>query len=285
MIAILTWNIQAGLGVDGAVDLGRIAGVVHEMADPDVVCFQEVARDIPVFGADALGDQVAELRDLFPGYEMFFGPVFDATAGNSLRQRFGNLVMSRIPVQGCRHHLLPRPSAPDVQHMQRQATELLVDAGGESLRVVSTHLEYFVAAQRVAQVERLLELHAEACDNARNPPIVTDFGPYSGAAGTCNAIFCGDFNFRPEDPEYAAMTRRPDGDMPPFLDAWKIANGERPHDPTCGIFDRAQWPGGPHCRDYFFVSEGLDARVEHVEVNTESDASDHQPLAIRIATG
>ncbi len=43
---ILSWNIQFGKGVDGAVDLGRIARRSLEfgrVAPPDVICFQEVA--------------------------------------------------------------------------------------------------------------------------------------------------------------------------------------------------------------------------------------------------
>ena len=41
---IITWNVQSGLGVDGRVDLGRIAAAVRELGDPDIICFQEVAE-------------------------------------------------------------------------------------------------------------------------------------------------------------------------------------------------------------------------------------------------
>lgn len=280
---ILTWNIQCGLGVDGIVDLGRIENVVREMGNPDVICFQEIARHMSVFGAEILGDQVAELQERFSEHEVFFGPVVDTYGEGSARQQFGNLMMSRVPVHGCRHHLLPRPAAPGAQHMPRQATELLVEADGEPLRIVATHLEYFVPAHRTAQVERLVDLHRESCENARKPPIATDSGPYSGAPGTCNAVFCGDFNFRPEDPEYVALTRKQGDDTPALMDAWSIVHGGRPHDPTCGIFDHEQWSEGAHCRDFFFVSESLAERVEHIRVHTDTDASDHQPVEIRIA--
>ena len=39
---ILSWNIQAGPGVDGCVDLARIARTVRALADADVICLQEV---------------------------------------------------------------------------------------------------------------------------------------------------------------------------------------------------------------------------------------------------
>ena len=42
MTAIVSWNIQAGRGVDGRVDLVRIARTVRALADADVICLQEV---------------------------------------------------------------------------------------------------------------------------------------------------------------------------------------------------------------------------------------------------
>ena len=42
---ILTWNIQAGTGVDGSNDISRIAQVIKDMGNPDIICLQEVARN------------------------------------------------------------------------------------------------------------------------------------------------------------------------------------------------------------------------------------------------
>ena len=57
MTKVLTWNIQCGLGVDGRVDLVRIADVIRTMADVDVICLQEVSR----FNPELDGGQIAEL--------------------------------------------------------------------------------------------------------------------------------------------------------------------------------------------------------------------------------
>ena len=46
--------------------------------------------------------------------------------------------------------------------MQRIALEAVVRTPGGPLRVVTTHLEYYSAMQRAAQVERLRDLHVEA---------------------------------------------------------------------------------------------------------------------------
>jgi endonuclease/exonuclease/phosphatase family metal-dependent hydrolase len=42
---LLSWNIQWCRGVDGRVDAQRIAREIRAMADADVICLQEVARN------------------------------------------------------------------------------------------------------------------------------------------------------------------------------------------------------------------------------------------------
>jgi endonuclease/exonuclease/phosphatase family metal-dependent hydrolase len=85
-----------------------------------------------------------------------------------------------------------------------------------------------------------------------------------------------------QDPEYALITGDGDGQAARLVDCWSLFHGERPHDPTCGIFDRKQWPEGPHCRDFFFVSEELSSRINNVRVDCETAASDHQPVSLSI---
>ena len=63
-------------------------------------------------------------------------------------------------------------------------------------------------------------------------------------------------------------------------DAWLIAYPDQDHKPTCGIFDRKSWPEGPHCRDFFFVAGDCAQEIESIDVDVETDASDHQPLKI-----
>jgi endonuclease/exonuclease/phosphatase family metal-dependent hydrolase len=49
------------------------------------------------------------------------------------------------------------------------------------------------------------------------------------------------------------------------------------------VFDRVQWKQGPDCRDFILVTEDLAPRVRRVEVNGQTDASDHQPMMIELA--
>jgi endonuclease/exonuclease/phosphatase family metal-dependent hydrolase len=263
---ILTWNVQWGRGCDGRVDLARIAAVARAMADPDVLCFQEIAVNYEKLGA---GDQIAELGRLFPGFAVIFRPAIDAPASG---RAFGNVILSRLPVLQVVNHLLPRPPEPDVKTMQRQALEAVVAAPFGPVRVLSTHLEFYSATHRAAQVAALGEIEAAVAARAslgeRRGP---EAGPYETLPRPATTALCGDFNFEPSWPEYAAMTRT-------LRDAWRVLHGDRPHDPTCGVNDREQWKDGPNTRDFVFLSDDLAKRLGAIRVDTATDASDHQPV-------
>ncbi|MGE5615937.1 MAG: endonuclease/exonuclease/phosphatase family protein, partial [Bacillota bacterium] len=65
---LMTWNVQWCRGVDGRVDPARIAAEAKRIADPDVVCMQEIAQNFPELEASAGEDDPAELARALPGY-------------------------------------------------------------------------------------------------------------------------------------------------------------------------------------------------------------------------
>ncbi len=281
MIRIVTWNIQCGKGADGVLDLDRIAQVIRAMADADVICLQEVARHDPSLDDGVGADQVAFLAARFFQHEAYFGAALDrAGPSRSRRRQFGNVLLSRLPVLEIRTQPLPQPAEPGIKHMRRAAIETVIAAPGGPLRVTTVHLEYHSAAHRAAQVEALRALHEEACANTTRPPLDPGEGPYQFVPRPPAAVLCGDFNFGPDDAAYARMTAPFGAGVPPLKDAWTLHSGQRAHDPTCGIHDRVQWPQGPHCRDFFFVSDAIAGRVKDVVVDTNTNASDHQPVLL-----
>ena len=44
---LVSWNVQWCRGIDGRVDPNRIAAEAKRIADPDVFCLQEIARNFP----------------------------------------------------------------------------------------------------------------------------------------------------------------------------------------------------------------------------------------------
>jgi len=284
MIQILSWNIQNGKGVDGEVSLKRIADVIDAMGPPDVICLQEVSRGLALPGCDGKPDQVAELSALFPGFETIFGAAVDSGApGGGERWQFGNALLTRLPVLSLLCHILPRPAARGIRHMTRQATETTLAGDSGPLRIVNTHLEYHSLTQRLAQVDRLRDLQREAMEQRSDPPEVRPDGPYSAVPRPVDALLCGDFNMMLGSEEYRRLLAPLAGAETPFEDAWRIVHPGRDHDPTCGIFDRVQWPQGPHCRDVFFVAGDCARRLRDLKVDTATAASDHQPLMLSLA--
>jgi endonuclease/exonuclease/phosphatase family metal-dependent hydrolase len=282
---LITWNIQWGRGMDGRVDLERIVRVAREMADFDVICMQEVADNFPGLEGNDDRDQFAELAALLPGYRRIEGYGLDVAGDAGRRRRFGNVIFSRYTVISARRHALPWPADPGKKTMPRVAVEATLQAPMGALRITTTHLEYYSDVQRRAQALRLRNLHDEACNRAMHSgtPTTQESNPtFDPTAQTTAALLTGDFNFPPENPAYEEIQHRLSGGGPRYVDAWTLgANGHRPHTPTfCVHSDGISKT--PYCCDFIFVSEDFGPRVHSLEVNTETQASDHQPLLLEI---
>ncbi len=95
-----------------------------------------------------------------------------------------------------------------VNGMPRIAVEAVVAAPFGDVRVITTHLEWYSAGQRSAQVEALRAIYAEGHGHARAGTIVDD--PAGRSTRTCGRrrrSLTGDFNLEPDDPLHARMLR------------------------------------------------------------------------------
>ena len=281
---LITWNIQWARGIDLAVDPRRIARTAREIADFDVLCMQEVAVNFPRLPGSRGEDQVAELSRALPGFSAHYGIATDVDDGKGGRSLFGNLILSRLPVMQTYRHLLPWPADPAVKSMQRIAIEVVVQARWGPVRVTTTHLEYYSALQRMAQISALRMLHQEACGHDSAPRVQDDAGqPFQAQPRPASAILTGDFNFKPEDPEHRRITAPFDGGTAPTLiDAWTLAHPGTAHAPSAGLYEDS-WAKAPFCCDFIFVTADLAGRVRHVTIDAKTQASDHQPVLIEIA--
>jgi len=282
-LRIVTWNIQWGRGCDGRVDLDRIVSVIREWGDVDVVMLQEAAdgfADLP--GHDG-SDQFAALASRFAGYAFVDATGVEVAGAGTRRRRFGNAIATRLPVQQVWRHLLPWPADPAAPSMQRVALETCLATPFGPLRATTTHLEFYSRPQRAAQVRRLRELHAEAVQHARTPRRgEREHGPFVPMPRGALAVLAGDMNCTADSEELRALLA-PHGDgTPAYRDAWACLHGTSAHPPTVGIHDREQWPDGSKTFDFFLVGEDLAPRVRAVEVNTATDASDHQPMLLTL---
>jgi endonuclease/exonuclease/phosphatase family metal-dependent hydrolase len=280
---ILTWNIQWGRGVDGRVDLDRCVQVLNELDDIDIICLQEVAVNHPRLPGGVFEDQAVALATRLPGYQACYAIGSDLPGLAGGRSLFGNLMLSRLPLLQIFRHLLPWPADPAVPSMQRVALEAVVAGPSGPLRIITTHLEYYSQRQRMAQVEALRVMHAEACGHAGSlRPDANAHAPFAALVRPASAVFCGDFNCAPDSAEHAHMIAPYHDATPHLCDAWTLHSPGTAHPPSVGV-NGAEWPDHPYCCDFFFVSEDLATRVRHVEILAATDASDHQPVLLDLA--
>jgi endonuclease/exonuclease/phosphatase family metal-dependent hydrolase len=278
---LVTWNVQWCRGVDGIVDPLRIIRIARDMADFDVLCLQEVARNYPGLRGSTGEDQFAILEAALPGFTAIEGIATDVLGEGGRRRQFGNLILTRRPVLQIFRHLLPWPADPAVPSMQRCAVEIVIDTASGPLRVTTTHLEYYSATQRNAQVQALRDLQREAASHAADPVNREKAGgPFQKQPRPAASVLTADFNFRVTSEEYRTIQAPIGADVPCYRDAWSVRHPGVPHAPTLGLFDKGQWPGDPFCCDFIFVTEDIADRVRDVSVNAKTDASDHQPVLL-----
>ncbi|WP_296225031.1 endonuclease/exonuclease/phosphatase family protein [Ralstonia sp. UBA689] len=280
---ILTWNIQWGRGADGRVDLARQLAEAHDMADFDVLCLQEVTSGFGSLPGHPGIDQWGELADtLGVEYTVIGGFALERHDGPHV-QRFGNAIATRLPVLSVARHALPCP--PDATPvMPRMAIEAIVQAQFGPLRVITTHLEYYSETQRLAQIDALRAIHAEGCARAARPSVLgpePEAGPFRPLTQTTATLICGDFNCKPDSTPKRLATV-PFTREPPLHDAWEIAHGSTPQPPTFGVHDRTGWSEAAYACDFMLISEPLKSRVLRVEVNSATQASDHQPMLLEL---
>lgn len=278
---LITWNTQWCLGLDGQSSPARIVEHARDMADFDVLCLQEIAIDCPGLQGVGAMDQAAWLRALLPGFEVFFGAACIERSTHGRLQQFGNLIATRLPVQQVQHHSLPWPADPGQPSMPRMCTSVTLQRGERLLRVMTTHLEYYSALQRTAQVQALCDLQRQAARLAATPPMGGDAGtPFQAKPHTASAIVCGDFNMSPTDAAYDQLLAATDDQQQPlWQDAWRVRHGQTPHPPTFRLYDHSHGPE-PVCCDFVWVTSDLAPHVLDVQVNTHTQASDHQPVLV-----
>jgi len=250
--------------MDGQVDPARIARVARALADPDLCCFQEVEGEA----------QAEALMRGFPGYSAHAAWAVDVPSSDGGRLRFGNLVLSRLPVGRVIRHSLAWPAQADSPSMPRVALEAAVLAPWGWVRITTTHLEYYSSRQRAAQLAQLADIDAEARSQAAAPASVKyATGPFAPQPRPAEGIVTGDFNTTAADAALDALRRA-------HSDAWETAHPGRPHPPSFFVHDRASGTA-PYCCDFVFVAKALAPRIESVRIDAQTQASDHQPVVVR----
>lgn len=129
-LRVMSYNIHHGEGVDGKLDLNRLAEVIKSV-QPDVVALQEVDRG------------VTRSKGLDEPQELAVLTAMKAVFGGNIRYQggdYGNAVLSRLPI--VRHQNHPLPSLRDGEQRGVLEVELELPAAGQRLLLLATHLDY-----------------------------------------------------------------------------------------------------------------------------------------------
>jgi len=176
-LTVMTYNIHHAAGMDGKIDLERIAAVIRA-ADPDFVALQEVDQGTKRAGGV---DQPAELARL-TNMQFAYGTAMPYDGG-----KYGDAVLARRPIVASRS--VPLPHTPGPQHEPRvavSATTALTEGAGR-VEFISTHWDHTrEPSDRIIQAEKINETWKDA-------PATT--------------ILAGDFNCPPGSPPMQALGR------------------------------------------------------------------------------
>jgi endonuclease/exonuclease/phosphatase family metal-dependent hydrolase len=290
MLKIVTYNIQYARGRDGRYDLERTVAALH---GADIIGLQEVDR---FWDRTGNIDQATAIAERLQGYWWVYGPGLDVLKQlepgpqGAVRRQFGNMVLARFPILSSRNVILPRLSIQGISTIQRAALETVVELpGGRRIRVTCTHFCHLSSVVRVQQAQALLAMHQRGPleggveHGEADDPVWLEAIP--APQPPADNILLGDFNMEPSSPEYAVLAGEPHprrGRLPrldAFADAWLAAG----HLEEEGHSFYSNWPDRSGKRlDYGFVSAGLAPLVRTARVDTEIDASDHQPLWLEL---
>jgi endonuclease/exonuclease/phosphatase family metal-dependent hydrolase len=164
-LRVMTYNIHHGAGLDGKVDLLRIAQLIKENG-ADIVALQEVDRNLPRTSRRDFPEELAALT----GMTAVFSNNYAFDGGE-----YGNAVLTKFPVKRWTnlHFKMLRPAE------QRGILQLVLDVGGREVVFMNTHIDYrpddAERWENVGEIEELKKKYG-------NRPI----------------IMCGDFNAMPD---------------------------------------------------------------------------------------
>ncbi len=277
-LSIVTYNTQYCTGLDGETSVDRIAGEVRHC---DVIGLQEIDRWWKRTGME---DQVKRLSELFEDRYIFFGPAIDVDASILLqdnkiqnrRRQFGNVIISRWPIEQARVHMLPKQNLKDRLSLQRSAIDAIINTPEKQFRLLCTHLGHASDKKRLQQVEALKKImrsgrsqggsvtgpqddHWELCDPPQDIPRDT--------------LLLGDFNMTADSEEYEALIGTAEtnqGFINRFVDLWTLHHGEK-----AGLTFFAK---SPKRVDYIFASDGFANALQEIRVMEEASGSDHKPV-------
>lgn len=169
-LTVMTYNIHHGEGMDGVLDLERIAKVIKAQ-NPDLVALQEVDQNVERTNKVMQADVLAELT----GMHSYFAKALDLQGGE-----YGEAILSKTPLTNSRIIDLPTEEG----YEPRVAAVSETEVNGRQIAFAATHLDHKSVDLRIRQAEALVKALKEI-----NIPY----------------LLAGDMNSRPSERTYRVL--------------------------------------------------------------------------------
>ena len=238
---VMTYNIHAGIGMDGHYNLSRIADEIRA-SRADIIALQEV--DVHWDSRSNYDDMINELAEELNMF-YYFAPIydFDPLLENEPRRQYGVGVLSKFPIIKAKNHSITRLSTQDPNPLPALAPgflEVLLNVKGAKLSFYVTHLDFrpdpTVRQMQVADMQQIISRSKNA------------------------KLLAGDMNASPNAPELSPLFSR-------FKDAWSTTNPEPGYTfPADNPINRI---------DYILTSPQINVKQANV---LSTLASDHLPV-------
>jgi endonuclease/exonuclease/phosphatase family metal-dependent hydrolase len=238
----MTYNVHGCVGVDGKLDVGRVAAVIGQ-SRPDIVALQELdvgrARSGGIDQAHAIATRL--------GMSFHFNSALSVE-----EERYGDAILTALPERMVKSGPLPTPR-PLRRLEPRGALWVQIETAGGPLQVITTHLG-LVPQEQKTQVAALLGKDWLGHPDCRDP-----------------TVLLGDFNATRRYAAYKALTRR-------LRDVQRAADGGRRPGRVVRTFPSRL----PVLRiDHVFVSASVEATgLFAPDTALARVASDHLPLVV-----
>jgi endonuclease/exonuclease/phosphatase family metal-dependent hydrolase len=204
-LRVMTYNVHSCIGLDGKVDVERIARVIAQ-ANPDIVALQE----LDLGRNRSLGMDQARLIARKLEMEFHFHPAMHLE-----EEQYGDAILTHLPLRLIKAG--PLPGLADKPGLEPRGAILAeVTYQGQQVQVINTHLG-LNSRERLAQIDSLLSEDWLGHPECRGP-----------------VIFCGDLNAPPnsavcqrlgarlQDAQAALASHRPAGTFPSRFAAARI---------------------------------------------------------------
>ena len=184
VLRVMTYNIHHAEGLDGKVDLERIANVLRQ-SNADVIALQEVDKNTERTGSIDMPADLARLT----GMNVAFGANLDNFQGG----QYGTAILSRFPIESYENHRLKQSREGE----QRGVLQAVLKIAQGQLLFICTHLDHTGdPGERLFSETQFADL----------------FARHTGLP----ALLCGDFNDMPDSELHKRLSKK-------WTDAWGIA--------------------------------------------------------------